>query len=110
MSSYARNNDYELSVISGNYDYAGLDLAEQEQDEDFYDDVALPVNTISRPSIIQPIFEVLPVNTTSRPSAQPMVKTLPENTISRPAMLPMVTEEPVKKKSGKIMQFFVKTF
>ena len=99
MSS--RNNDYELSVISGNYDYGSLDLEKQEQDEDFYDDVALPEKALSRPPI-QPIVEVLPVNTTSRPSMQPTVKTQSVNTISRPAMLPIVTEEPVKKRTSKI--------
>ena len=104
MSS--RNNDYELSVISGDYDYGSLDLEKQEQDEDFYDDVALPEKSISRPPI-QPIVEVLPVNTTSRPSMQPTIQTQSVNTISRPAMLPIVTEEQVIKRTSKILFVFV---
>ena len=49
MSSSNQIHDYEIpSNVAGDYDNCGLDLAKQEQDEDFYDNVSGPVSTISR--------------------------------------------------------------
>ena len=61
MSSSNQINDYEVpSIVERDNNYTGLDLVKREQDDDVYDDVPPPVNTISRPSI-QPMVMKEPV-------------------------------------------------
>ena len=61
MSSSNPFNPYEVpSIAERDNDYTGLDLAKLGQDEDVYDDVSEPANTISRPSI-QPVVLKEPV-------------------------------------------------
>ena len=53
MSSSTQINGYEVpSIVEGDHDYAGLNLAKQEQDDNAYDRrIPAIVNTISKSSI-----------------------------------------------------------
>ena len=50
MASNNSTNHNEVPIVESEYDYAGLDLDKESQDEDVYDDVA-SVSTTSKPPV-----------------------------------------------------------